>query len=221
MIEFRFPLILYIYIPLFLVLIFLIFKNRSKPELGQISKEVRSRLLANTDLIRIKTKDRLFFLSLIFLIFAASGPQIGVRLAPLDRKGIDLVFALDVSTSMNAEDVKPSRLEKAKFEISQMIQQLKGARVAIIVFAGSSHMYLPLTTDYDAALLFLNAIDTDIIPTQGTSLSSAMSTAISAFTEESDKFKVMLLVTDGEDHEGQAIELAEKASEIILNSNKI
>ena len=212
MIEFRFPLILYIYLPLFVVLIFLIFKNRSKPELGQISKEVRSRLLANTDLIRIKTKDRLLFLSLIFLIFAASGPQIGVRLAPFDRKGIDLVFALDVSTSMNAEDVKPSRLEKAKFEISQMIQQLKGDRVAIIVFAGSSHMYLPLTIDYEAARLFLDQIDTKMIPTQGTALSMALETGLSAFTQDDSKYKVLVLVTDGEDHEGKAIELAGQAA---------
>ena len=134
-------------------------------------------------------------------------------MAPLDRKGIDLVFAVDVSTSMNAEDVKPSRLEKAKFEISQMIRQLKGDRISLIVFAGSSHMYLPLTTDYEAARLFLDQIDTNMIPTQGTALSSALQTGLSAFTEDESKYKVLVLVTDGEDHEGQAIDLASKASD--------
>ena len=212
MIEFRFPFILYIYIPLFLVLLFWIYNSYKKPAFKKISIALRSRLFFNTSMKRVKIKDRFLFLSLFFLIFAASGPQIGVRLAPLDRKGIDLVFAIDVSTSMNSEDVKPSRLEKAKFEISQMIQQLKGDRVAIIVFAGSSHMYLPLTIDYEAARLFLDQIDTNMIQTQGTALSMALETGLSAFTEDDSKFKVLVLVTDGEDHEGKAIDLASKAA---------
>jgi len=112
---------------------------------------------------------------------------------------------------VDAEDVKPSRLAKAKFEIGQLILKLKGDRVAIIIFAGTSHLYLPLTTDYEAALLFLNEIDTQMIPTQGTAISAAMETAMTAFTDDDDKFKVMLLVTDGEDHEGQALELANQA----------
>ena len=164
------------------------------------------------DTNRIKWKHRFLFLSTIVLIFAASGPKIGVRLAPLERKGVDLVFAIDVSTSMNAEDVKPNRLEKSKFEISQMIRQLKGDRVALIVFAGSSHLYLPLTSDYEAARLFLDEIDTNMIPTQGTALSAALQTGLSAYTEDESKYKVLVLVTDGEDHEGQAIDLVRQAS---------
>jgi Ca-activated chloride channel family protein len=164
------------------------------------------------DTNRIIWKQRFLFLSTITLIFAASGPKIGIRLAPLERKGVDLVFAIDVSTSMNAEDVKPNRLEKSKFEISQMIRQLKGDRVALIVFAGSSHLYLPLTTDYEAARLFLDEIDTNMIPTQGTALSAALQTGLSAYTEDDSKYKVLVLVTDGEDHEGQSIDLARQAS---------
>ena len=132
--------------------------------------------------------------------------------SPVERKGVDLVIALDTSTSMDAVDVKPRRLAKSKFELGQLIRKLKGDRVAIIVFAGTSHLYLPLTTDYEAALLFLNEIDTKIIPTQGTAISSAIQTAMTAFTEEKDKYKIMLLVTDGEDHEGRAIELAQQAA---------
>ena len=113
---------------------------------------------------------------------------------------------------MNAEDVKPNRLEKSKFEISQMIRQLKGDRVALIVFAGSSHLYLPLTSDYEAARLFLDEIDTNMIPTQGTALSAALQTGLSAYTEDESKYKVLVLVTDGEDHEGQAIDLVRQAS---------
>ena len=212
MIDFRFPFMLYVYIPLTILWFIWIWRGRKQKILSETDSRLRSRLFNQMDLNRLKWKQRFLLLSMVMLVFAASGPQIGTRLAPLDRKGVDLVFTIDVSTSMNAEDVKPSRLEKAKFEISQMIRQLKGDRVALIVFAGSSHMYLPLTTDYEAARLFLDKIDTQMIPTQGTVLSSALQTGLSAFTEDDSKYKVLVLVTDGEDHEGQAIDLAKQAA---------
>ena len=212
MIDFRFPYILYIYFPLILLWIYWIYQGRKQKILGTTDSYLRARLLSKMDTNRIKLKQRFLFLSTIVLIFAASGPKIGVRLAPLERKGVDLVFAIDVSTSMNAEDVKPNRLEKSKFEISQIIRQLKGDRIALIVFAGSSHLYLPLTSDYEAARLFLDKIDTSMIPTQGTALSAALQTGLSAYTEDESKYKVLVLVTDGEDHEGQAIDLAKEAS---------
>ena len=143
---------------------------------------------------------------------AASGPQIGTKVKQVERRGIDLVIALDTSVSMDAEDVAPSRLKKAKFELSQLIKSLNGDRVSIIVFAGTSFLYLPLTSDYEAAILFLNQIDTKMIASQGTNLSSAINTAVSAFTNDLDKHKVMLIVSDGEDHEGQSVDLAKKAS---------
>ena len=213
MIDFRFPFILYVYIPMAMLWALWIWRGRKQVILSETDSRLRARLLNQMDLNRLKWKQRFLFLSMVTLVFAASGPQIGTRLAPLDRKGVDLVFAIDVSTSMNAEDVKPSRLEKAKFEISQMIRQLKGDRVALIVFAGSSHMYLPLTTDYEAARLFLDKIDTQMISTQGTALSSSIQTGLSAFTEDDSKYKVLVLVTDGEDHEGQAIDLAGQAAD--------
>ena len=213
MIEFRYPLILFFYAPALIIWLYWIINSSNKMLLSNVDKTLRERLLIKIDKKRLLQKDRFLYISMLILIFSASGPQIGTRLAPLDRKGIDLVFAIDVSTSMNSEDVKPSRLEKAKFEISQMIRQLKGDRISLIVFAGSSHMYLPLTTDYEAARLFLDQIDTNMIPTQGTALSSALQTGLSAFTEDESKYKVLVLVTDGEDHEGQAIDLASKASD--------
>ncbi len=203
MIEFRFPLVLFLYLPL--VILWVLGRIKKTKLLPDTVPELKMRLLSGYDSIKVVWKHRLFFFGMIVLIFAASGPQIGTRLAPLERKGVDLVFAIDVSSSMEAEDVKPTRLEKAKFEISQIIRQLKGDRVAFIVFAGSSHLYLPLTTDYEAAHLFLDAIDTKMIPTQGTALSTALNTGISAFSDESKKFKVLVLVTDGEDHEGKAV----------------
>ena len=212
MIEFRFPNVLFLYIPFFLIIFFDFLRLKKIQLLPNTADNIKNILFENIDIGKAKTRQALVLFSTAILIFAASGPQIGIRLAPVDRKGLDLVFCIDVSSSMRGTDVKPSRLEKSKFEISQMIQNLKGDRVAFIVFAGSSHLYLPLTTDYEAAHLFLDQIDTNMIPTQGTALSSAIQTGLSAFIEDNSKYKVLILITDGEDHEGEAIDLARQAS---------
>ena len=177
------------------------------------SEQVRTTINENIDESLTRWKNRIILVGIAILTFSAAGPQIGTRVRPIERKGVDLVIALDTSISMDAEDVTPSRLDKAKFELGQLIKYLKGDRVAIIVFAGSSHLYLPLTTDYEAAMLFLNEIDTGMIPTQGTVLSSALNTALNAFTDDIDKFRLLLLVSDGEDHDGEAIKLARKAAD--------
>ena len=193
--------------------IFLYFKkSKNNVFFGKSDIEVLKFLTSKINPKFISLKNRLFLSGLFFLTISASGPQLGTRIRPVERKGVDLVIVLDTSKSMDANDVSPSRLSKAKFELNKLIKKLSGDRVSIIVFAGSSHMYLPLTTDYEAAVLFLNEIETDMIPNQGTSLSSAINTALTAFTEEMDKFKVVLLVTDGEDHEGQAIDIAREAA---------
>ena len=212
MIEFRFPYILFLYIPFFLILFVDIVRSKKIKILSNTPENIKKVLFEKIDLKKAKIKQNLILLSISILIFAASGPQIGIRLAPIDRKGLDLVFCIDVSSSMRGTDIKPTRLDKSKFEVSQMIQNLKGDRVAIIVFAGTSHLYLPLTTDYEAAYLFLDQIDTNMIPTQGTALSSAIQTGLSAFSEDDSKYKVLILITDGEDHEGEAISLARQAS---------
>ena len=212
LIEFRFPYILFLYIPFFLILFVDIVRSKKIKILSNTPENIKKVLFEKIDLKKAKIKQNLILLSVSILIFAASGPQIGIRLAPIDRKGLDLVFCIDVSSSMRGTDIKPTRLDKSKFEVSQMIQNLKGDRVAIIVFAGSSHLYLPLTTDYEAAHLFLDQIDTNMIPTQGTALSSAIETGLSAFSEDDSKYKVLILITDGEDHEGEAISLARQAS---------
>ena len=164
-----------------------------------------------------KMKNIFFIIGIVFLIFSSTGPRFGTKLRKVDRQGVDLVIVFDTSVSMDAQDVKPSRIEKAKFEISKLIKSLRGDRVSIIVFAGTSHLFLPLTTDYEAALLFLNDIDTKMIPNQGTSISSAMQRAIDLISIDKEKYKVILLVTDGEDHEGEAIALAEKASSLDIS----
>ncbi len=209
--SFRHDWVLFLLVIQLLFWIFLYFKKDSQRSvLSNTNDEIYNFLVSKVNSNSVRIKNRLVFLGLFFLTIAASGPQIGTRVQPVERKGVDLVIVLDTSKSMDANDVTPSRLSKAKFELNKLIKTLNGDRVSIIVFAGSSHLYLPLTTDYEAALLFLNEIETDMIPNQGTSLSSALNTALTAFTEELGKFKVVLLVTDGEDHEGQAIDVAKK-----------
>ena len=215
--DWRYP-----YILIFLIVFILIwtiwwFRTRSTNSDNNVLSD---RLKERIDPKKQLWKKRFRVYSLIFLIIAAAGPLIGTRVKPVERKGVDLIFAVDVSVSMNAEDVKPTRLEKAKYEISQIIKKLKGDRVGIIVFAGSAHYFLPLTEDYEAARLFLDAIETNMIKTQGTALSAALMTSIAAFPDESDKYKVLVVVTDGEDHEGEAIAIAEKASKtgIVINT---
>jgi Ca-activated chloride channel family protein len=208
--DWRYPYILMLLI--LLLLIWIVWRIRTMSTKTLNNNGLGDRLKERIDPKKQLWKRRFRIYSLIFLIIAAAGPLIGTRVKQVERKGVDLIFAVDVSISMNAEDIKPTRLEKAKFEISQVIQKLKGDRVGIIVFAGSAHYFLPLTGDYEAARLFLDAIDTKMIKTQGTSLSAALKTSISAYPDESEKHKVLVVVTDGEDHEGEAIAIAKKAS---------
>ena len=211
--DVRYP-VVFIFLIVLVIILFLEKKRNSITSMLNIqSDQLKDRLYGNIDFNKTNWKKRCRLAGLLFLIISASGIQIGTKVKPVERKGVDLIFAVDVSISMNAEDVKPSRLKKAKFEISQIIRRLQGDRVGIIVFAGASHLYLPLTSDYDAAILFLDEIDTEMIPTQGTAISSALNTGLSAFSDESEKFKVLILITDGEDHEGRAIVIAEKAAQ--------
>ena len=111
-------------------------------------------------------------LGTIFILIASVGPQIGMKLTELTRKGVDILILMDTSRSMNAMDVKPSRMEKAKYELGRLIKGLEGDRVWLIAFAGTAHLHCPLTEDYSAAQLFLNTMDTDIISNQGTDLAA-------------------------------------------------
>ena len=171
--SFRYTWVLAILFIQLIFWVYFIIKRQKQPP-GLFSSEMDKILARDLNRSRVTLKNNILIIGSLLLTLAASGPQIGTRVRPIERKGVDLVIALDTSTSMDAEDVTPSRLEKSKLEIGKLIRNLKGVRVAVIVFAGTSHLYLPLTTDYDAALLFLNEIDSKMIPTQGTVLSTAM-----------------------------------------------
>lgn len=152
------------------------------------------------------------FLSFFFfLILALVRPRFGVKMEMMERKGVDVMVALDISKSMLAEDITPNRIERAKHEISKFIDLLKGDRVGLIVFAGESFVQCPLTLDYGAAKMFLDVVTTDWIQLQGTALGDAVIQSAKAFKTKGKKHKVLVLISDGEDHEGKAVDAVKDA----------
>ena len=215
MIKYNFPIFVVLFLPLIILVILNVFyNNKNKFIYNNIkSDNVKEYIIQNVIYNRIHIKSWLLIIGCFFMIVASIGPQIGTRLSEYKREGIDIFIALDVSESMNAQDVTPNRIEKAKYELNRLINSLDGDRIGIIVFAGTAHIHLPLTTDYSAAKLFLKSIDTKIVETPGTSLSSVMNLAIDQIQKDNEKYKAIILVSDGEDHEGEAIEIAKIASD--------
>jgi Ca-activated chloride channel homolog len=155
----------------------------------------------------------LFLTFFLFAVIALSRPRFGVKMEIVERKGIDVVVALDISKSMLAQDIAPSRLERAKFEIARFIDLLKGDRIGLIVFAGESFVQCPLTMDYGTAKLFLDEVTTDWVQIQGTDITEAINQAVSGFKSKQNKSRVLIVLSDGEDHVGDAVEAAKKASD--------
>lgn len=156
-------------------------------------------------------KAALILIAVFFMIFSLAKPQIGTKLEEVRREGVDILVAIDVSLSMKAEDIKPSRLEKAKHMVTNIIDLLEGDRVGLIAFAGVPFVQCPLTLDYGAAKMFLDIMDSDLLPTPGTAIGAAIMKAIETFEQRERKHKVLILITDGEDHEGEPLKAAETA----------
>lgn len=145
------------------------------------------------------------------MILALANPQIGTKYEEVKQTGIDVYILLDVSLSMKAEDIKPNRLEEAKHSISSLIQKLRGDRIGLIVFSGEAYVQFPLTTDYAAASLLLNAVSVNSVPQPGTAIGEAIKLATKSFKEDSKTQKVIVAITDGEDHEGDVMDAVKDA----------
>ncbi len=144
------------------------------------------------------------------LIIAAANLQSATRAEKINRQGIDVMIALDVSRSMLAADIKPSRLERAKQFISKLMNRLENDRVGLVIFAGRAYMQMPLTSDHTAAGLYVSNAGPDAVPTQGTVIADALRTANSGFNTKDKKYKAVVLITDGEDHDEQALKTAKQ-----------
>jgi Ca-activated chloride channel family protein len=185
-------------------------KNRAAKRFGD--KKTIAKLMPQVSKGKPKFKFVLILLAFVLLVVGITDPQIGSKLEKVKREGIDLMLVLDVSNSMLAEDIKPNRLERSKMAISSLIDKLQGDRLGIIIFAGNAYKQLPLTTDYSAAKLFLSAVDTKIVPTQGTAIGEAIDMAAGSFGD-TEHNKAIIIITDGENHEDDAIGEARKAAE--------
>ena len=176
--------------------------------------ELVKELMPNASRIRPSLKFSLLMVALALLIFAAARPQYGQREQTVKRQGIEAVIALDISNSMMAEDVAPCRLDRAKQILSKMIDDMVDDKIGLVVFAGEAYTQLPITCDYVSAKMFLNNITPDLIKTQGTAIGAALNTAIQSFGgEETDASRVIILITDGENHEDDAVAVATRAKE--------
>ena len=156
----------------------------------------------------------LYCLAFFFFVIGLARPQIGAKLSEHEAKGAEIMICLDVSNSMLAEDYSPNRLERAKLAISRIVDRLQDDRIGLIVFAGSSFVQLPITTDYVSAKMFLNSIDTGSVPIQGTAIGDAVLTAARSFSEQSEKSRAIIVITDGENHEDDPVDAARQVGEM-------
>jgi len=159
---------------------------------------------------------RIVLYSLAFFCFVVglARPQMGAKLKEHETKGAEIMICLDVSNSMLAEDYSPSRLDRAKLAISRVVDKLQGDRIGLIIFAGTSFVQLPITTDYISAKMFLNSINTESVPVQGTAIGDAILTAAKSFSAQSEKSRAIIVITDGENHEDDAVDAARQAAEL-------
>ena len=202
-------------IPVF-VIGYILYTRRKRRQLAEFGDpELVSELMPDASKARPVVKFSLLMAALALLIMAAARPQYGQKEKTVKRQGIEVMIALDISNSMMAEDVAPNRLDRAKQMLSKMIDRMVDDKVGLVVFAGEAYTQLPITCDYVSAKMFLNTITPALIPTQGTAIGAALETSIRSFgSQESDAGRAIILITDGENHEDDAIAAAKHAREL-------
>jgi len=203
--------VLLILLPLLLAFYWLVLRMKRKAleRFGNLS--LMQKLALSFSPKKQRGKVALLLLAIFFLLFSLARPQLGTRLTLMKREGVDIVIAMDCSLSMMAEDFKPFRLEKAKQEVNGLIARMRGDRVGLVAFAGVAFIQCPLTLDYSAAQMFLDIMDVNLIPQPGTAIGDAIRTSIKAFNQKERKYKVLILLTDGDDHDSDPLDAAEEA----------
>jgi len=171
------------------------------------------RLSPNQSLFKSVLKLIVLCAAFMFLVLALVNPKIGTKLETVRSQGVDIVFAVDVSKSMLAEDIAPNRIEKSKQLVTQIINSLGSDRVGIIAYAGKAFPQLPITTDYAASKMFLQNMNTDMMTSQGTAIREAIELAKTYYDDEEQTNRILVIISDGEDHEGDAAEIAEEAND--------
>ena len=199
-------------IPVIVLLYALVVFWQKRTQRKFADKELLDKLSPNRSTGKQVMKIILLCLAISSFVIALVNPQFGTKLETVKREGVDVVFALDVSKSMLAEDIAPNRLEKSKQLVTQIINNLASDRVGIIAYAGSAFPQLPITTDYGAAKMFLQNMNTDMLSSQGTAISEALEMAKTYFNDDAQTNRILFLISDGEDHEGNIEEIASEAA---------
>jgi Ca-activated chloride channel family protein len=215
MFRFENPEFLYILILIPVMIIFFIVDvKRRKKMIEKIGDpQIVKGLMPDFSEGRHRFKFWLVIFILAFMSVLLAQPQMGSKLEEVKREGVEIMIALDVSNSMKARDIKPNRIERAKQAIASLVGRLKNDRIGLIVFAGDAYIQLPITTDYVSAKMFLSSINTNVVPRQGTAIGSAINLASKSFSPDPESNKVIIVITDGENHQGNAIEASKAASE--------
>jgi Ca-activated chloride channel family protein len=198
-------------IPVFIILFLVVSRWKKKAVASLGDKNVVREMMPHVSFSRPWLKFIFFIVAYAMVIVGLSDPQLGSKTEEVKRKGADLMILLDVSNSMLAQDLAPNRLENAKQAIAQLIDKMHDDRIGIIVFAGQAYVQLPITTDYSAAKLFLSTINTNMVPTQGTAIGAAIDLGMQSFDFKNGTGKAMVIITDGENHEDNAVEAAKNA----------
>ena len=215
MFRFANPNALYLYILLVVIVgIYLVASRRRKRELDRYgSSELLAALMPEVSPLRPALKFWLTFVALCFMVLVLARPQFGSKMETIKRQGVETVIALDISNSMLAEDVAPSRLEKSKNVVSKLVDSFTDDKIGLIVFAGEAYIQLPITNDFISAKMFLESIDPSLIERQGTNIKAAIDMATRSFPPREGVGKAIIIITDGENHEGGAKEAAKAAAE--------
>ncbi|MBQ2598672.1 MAG: VWA domain-containing protein [Bacteroidales bacterium] len=206
-------LLLLLIVPLLFVAYALYLRARRKRLARFGSPELVSQLMPDASTGKGWLKISLLAAAWFFFVIGLARPQLGARLKEHQSQGVEVMVALDVSNSMLAEDYSPNRLERSKLAISRLVDKLQGDRIGLVVFAGEAFVQLPITADYVSAKVFLKSIDTESVPIQGTALSEALMASARSFSTQSERSRAIILISDGEDHEGEAIEAARAIAE--------
>jgi len=199
-------------LPFIALFFFLVYRGKVKALARFAAAPLLRKLNSSAGPSRYILKSTFFCLFVLFAVFALVRPMFGVKMEMIERKGVDIMVALDISHSMLAQDLAPNRLERAKFEIRKFINMLRGDRIGLIIFAGESFVQCPLTLDYAAANIMLQSVRADWVQVQGTALAEAIRQAVKALGASSRKHKALIILSDGEDHEGNIAEAAKAAA---------
>ena len=214
---FRFAHPEYFYLLLVLPIIYLVYLYGIFRRKKNLKKYGDIKLLESLmpDVSRYKPHVKFYFklFALLVLVFVIAGPQFGSKLESVKKQGVEIMIALDISNSMLAKDISPNRLEKSKQILSKLIDDLSNDKVGLIVFAGDAYTQLPITSDYSSAKMFLSGINPNMISSQGTAIGSAIQLASRSFSPNKSSDKAIIVITEGENHEGDAVEMAKQASE--------